>query len=216
MTAIAWFLPLEMAERPSFAVRTSAPASTPGDETVLLQAARAGDTQAYRTLVDRYRDRVLGLATRIVRDPELAEEIAQDAFVRAWQALPAFRGESRFSTWLYRIAYRRALDERAAAERRRGREIATDSEALERAAPLGDRASDWALRLRLERLVRALPETQRACLTLFYADDQSVDEIARILELPSGTVKTHLFRARGELRRVWERENVKGSYDGRR
>jgi RNA polymerase sigma-70 factor (ECF subfamily) len=214
MMAIAWSLPLGMAEYPSLTDRASAEqAEQKAAEAALVQAARDGDAPAYRVLVDRYRDRVLGLATRIVRDPGTAEEVAQDAFVRAWQALPAFRGDSRFSTWLYRIAYRRALDERAAGERRRTHEVASDTDSLERTAPLGPRPSDWALRLRLERFVRMLPEAQRACVTLFYADDQSVEEVARVLELPPGTVKTHLFRARKELLRMWKLEHPEGTFD---
>ena len=82
-----------------------------------MESAKGGNTDAFRRLVDRYRDRILSLAARITRDSGAAEEIAQDAFVRAWRALPHFRGDSRFSTWLYRIALRRALDERASAAR---------------------------------------------------------------------------------------------------
>jgi RNA polymerase sigma-70 factor (ECF subfamily) len=158
-------------------------------------------------LVDRYRDRVLSLALRITRDAEAGEEIAQDAFVRAWRALPHFRGESRFSTWLYSIAMRRALDERAAASRRRDREVHVDAEALARFEAPAQKLPDSSLRARVERLVGELPEMQRACITLFYAGDQSVDEIARVLDIPSGTVKTHLFRAREALRRKWDRES---------
>jgi RNA polymerase sigma-70 factor (ECF subfamily) len=206
MTMIAWSLPLGMVELPSRAVQTQATPVSGEGEWAWVQAARGGDTQAYRSLVDRYRERIFGLAMRIVRDREAAEEIAQDSFVRAWQALPDFRGESRFSTWLYRIAYRRALDERAAADRRRGHEIPVESEALESTGTHGARPSDWGLRLRLERLVNALPEAQRACITLFYAGDQSIEEIARVQGVPAGTVKTNLFRGREELRRLWKKE----------
>ncbi len=223
MTAFAGVFPIGTVELPSRLSRagreTAEPviSAAPGEDDALwVAAARAGDDGAYRKLVERYRDRIVGLGMRIVHDPQAAEEIAQDAFVRAWQALPDFRGESRFSTWLYRIAYRRALDERASTNRRQGRELMMEADALEIAAPLSERPSDWRLRLRLERHVRSLSDAQRTCITLFYAGDQSIDEIAQVLDLPTGTVKTHLHRARGELRRMWNRDDPKGDLDASR
>src|SRR5436190_3223842 len=97
------------------------------DERALLDRARAGDQVAFRDLVDAHRDRAYGLALRIVRVSSDAEEVAQDAFVRAWLALPRFRGDASFSTWLYRIVARRAFDRAEVLKRRRHRE--TDAEA---------------------------------------------------------------------------------------
>jgi len=84
------------------------------DEPELLARCRAGETAAFAVLVDRYRDRAYGLAFRIVRSAPDAEEAAQDAFVAAWKALGAFRGDAAFSTWLYRIVWRKSLDPRPA------------------------------------------------------------------------------------------------------
>jgi RNA polymerase sigma-70 factor (ECF subfamily) len=197
MTTLAWTFALGAAVSDTSAAAKTRSAD---DERACVQAARSGDEAAFRVLVDRYRDRIFGLALRMSGSREAAEEIAQDAFVRAWLALPGFRGESRFSTWLYRIAFRRALDERAALGRRRDRETAMDEAALERADSRGARTPDWGTRLRLERAIGELSETQRVCITLFYAGDQSIEEIARVLDAPTGTVKTHLFRARAVLR----------------
>ena len=171
-----------------------------------VRAARDGNEAAFRVLVDRYRDRVYALALRIAKDEHAAEEIAQDTFVRAWQALPLFRGDSRFSTWLYRIAFRRALDEKAALDRRRGRELQSETDAQDVGDFPAPAAGDFGLRRKLERLVGNLPESQRIALTLFYGADQSIEEIGKVLDVPLGTVKTHLFRGRAELRVLWERE----------
>jgi RNA polymerase sigma-70 factor (ECF subfamily) len=204
MTTIAWTFALGVAA-PDAAADQARPAD---DDGALVLAARSGDEQSFRVLVDRYRDRIFGLALRMAGSREAAEEIAQDAFVRAWQALPGFRGESRFSTWLYRIAFRRALDERAVTARRRGRETAMDEAALERADPRPTRTPDWGTRLRLERAIAELPDAQRACITLFYASDQSIEDIARVLDAPTGTVKTHLHRARAALRERLEGDHA--------
>ncbi len=178
-------------------------AATIEDEWEWVQGARQGHEPSFRLLVDRYRDRVYALALRIAREPEAAEEIAQDAFLRVWQALPAFRGESRFSTWLYQITLHRALDVRSSLARRRQRETPVDVQQHSDTAKVD--SPNWELRRSLERLIAELPESPRIIVTLFYGHDQSVDEIARILEIPAATVKTHLFRARAILREQWQR-----------
>ena len=184
------------------------PAGAPGDD-ALVARARAGDAEAFRGLVERHRDRVYGLALRIVRSSADAEEVAQDAFVRAWLALPRFRGEASFSTWIYRIAVRRAFDRARTLKMRRGREAGIEA-AGEPAAPGGGpECSDLALEL--ERLVEALPPAQRAAVTLYYLLDRSVEQVAAVLELPENTVKTHLSRARGALRTAWLARGGKGT-----
>jgi RNA polymerase sigma-70 factor (ECF subfamily) len=190
-------------------------ARTLPDEDAVLDRAVAGDAGAFRVLVEVYRDRAYGLALRIVGSPEEAEEVAQDAFVRAWRALPRFRRDARFATWLYRIVTRCAFDASAALRARRQRE--TGLEVAESAAAFPGRATGvdpGGERRRLERLIGTLPEVQRAVVTLFYYEDRAVVEVACILDLPEGTVKTHLYRARAALRRAWEREaKAEGSDD---
>ncbi len=194
-----------------------APSGLPGrpeDEESLLERCRAGDTRAFQILVLRYQDRAYGLALRLLRSEPDAEEVAQDAFVRAWKALADFRGDSAFRTWLYRIVWRQSVDRAAILRTRRGRE-----ESLEAPGRADDRfggkrgeerapatailsaeepsradASEW------ERLTEGLTEPQRAVVTLFYYEDMAVKDVARALEMPEGTVKTHLSRARGVLR----------------
>lgn len=165
-----------------------------------VRLARGGDGDAFRRLVERHGDAVFETALRIVRSREEAEEAAQDAFIRAWRSLDGFREEALFSTWLYRIVTRCALDASARLERRRGRETAETPDVIERAAAPDRPELD---RRRLDRALARLTPVQRAVVTLFYLRDQPVSEVAAALDLPAGTVKTHLHRARAALRRSW-------------
>ena len=148
------------------------------------------------------------MALRILRSEPDAEEVAQDAFVKAWIGIKEFRGDAAFSTWLYRIVVRRALDRVGMLRARRARE-----ESLEEADEPGVQGSVPSLdSRRLARLMEGLPETQRGVIALFYYEEHSVAEIGRILEMPEGTVKTNLSRARAALRREWlRRERVEAS-----
>ena len=172
-----------------------------------VERAKQGDQQAFRQLVERHRDRAYGLALRILRSAADAEDAAQEAFVRAWQALPGFRGESGFSTWLYRIVAHQSFDRLEQLKRRHERETAIEHVA-ELAAPGVQHADSGALARRLERLMAVLSPVQRAALTLYYWEDRSVEEVAEALEIPENTVKTHLSRARAELRETWRRTNL--------
>jgi RNA polymerase sigma-70 factor (ECF subfamily) len=192
--------------RRSKSAEESARAEARREERELVARARSGDAEAFRALVDRHRDRAYGLALRIVRVPSEAEEVAQDAFVRVWRALPGFRGESSFGTWLHRIVARRAIDRAALVRGGRAREADLDA-AGEPEAPERLRELDEALRARrLERLMDRLSEVQRAAMTLFYWEDRSVEDVAMRLGLPPNTVKTHLARARAVLRAAWMEE----------
>lgn len=180
----------------------------------LVERARGGDQAAFSELVVLHQDRAYGLALRITRSPADAEEVAQDAFVRAWLALARFRGESSFATWLHSIVARRALDRLSELKARRGREVEVE-EAESLPDPLlaasgatpGDLAAATRGR-RLERMVMRLPAAQRMAVTLYYYEDRSVEQAAAILEMPENTVKTHLARARAALRAAWQKEGL--------
>jgi RNA polymerase sigma-70 factor (ECF subfamily) len=170
------------------------------DERVLVARAQARDESAFAILVERYQTQAYTLALRLLRSSADAEEVAQDAFVRAWRALPAFRGDAAFSTWLYRILWRRAMDQRAALAGRAAREVkGADIEA----ASVVEDAGGLADNRFVERLLSALPEHQRVVVTLYYLHDRSVKEVASVLDMPEGTVKTHLHRARTTLRHAY-------------
>ena len=184
----------------------------------LVERARGGDQNAFRELVVLHQDRAYGLALRITRSPADAEEVAQDGFVRAWLALPRFRGESSFATWVHRIVARRALDRLRELKARRGHEVGVEEAALlpaPDARPAGVQAGagpgglEEAVRARrLERLVFELPAAQRAAVTLYYYEGKSVEQVAAMLGMPGNPVKTHLARARAALRQAWLRERA--------
>jgi len=172
----------------------------------LTHRARGGDAEAFRALVERHRDRAFAVARRIVRSDVDAEEVAQDAFVRAWRALPDFRGDARFGTWLHAIVVRRALDRAEVLGRRRGREQSLEA-APESVAPISGPDPESARRARrLDGLMGELNAMQRAAVSLYYYEDQAVERVAEVLGIPENTVKTHLSRARAVLREAWLRE----------
>jgi RNA polymerase sigma-70 factor (ECF subfamily) len=172
-------------------------------ESSLIARARAGDEAAYTALVEAHQHRVYGLALRIVGRAEDAEEVAQDAFLRAWRALPEFRGEAAFGTWLHRIASRLALDRRARVAQRARHEEPVEAPpevAAEAGAGPGEAAGS------LDRLLDNLSAQARAAVVLYYYEDRSVAEVAVALGAPEGTVKTLLSRARATLREAMGRE----------
>lgn len=174
-------------------------------ESTWVGLAQKGDHDAFRLLVDRYADLAYETALRIVRSPEEAEEATQEAFLKAWTALPRFREEARFSTWLYRIVTRSALDRIRGMKLRRERETGLEPahlESLPSPVDEGKRMTDLML---LERILEELSPESRAVVTLYYLRDLPVDEVAKILDMPAGTVKTHLHRSRATLRRAWLR-----------
>jgi RNA polymerase sigma-70 factor (ECF subfamily) len=167
----------------------------------VIARARGGDEDAFRMLMDHHRDRAVAIALRITRSPQDAEDVVQQAFVRAWHSLGQFRAESTFGTWLHRIVARRALDRALQMKARRDRE--EDLDAATELPLATDETRDVLLIRRLEELMRRLTAPQRAVVTLFYWEDTSVEEIAGTLGMPENTVKTHLSRARAALREAW-------------
>ncbi|NWG13396.1 MAG: sigma-70 family RNA polymerase sigma factor [Acidobacteria bacterium] len=178
------------------------------DDEELAALLRAGHPEAFAKLVERHSNRIYWLVRRMV-GAEQAEDLTQDVFLRAYQALPRFRGECRFSTWLCRIARNRCLTE--IAKRSRPCEplpIERDTEDLE-CSLLPQAAPDLEQEIErqdLSRIVRAcldsLPERFRTLLTLHYLNGMRYEEIAGITDLPLGTVKAYIHRARLRLREL--------------
>ena len=189
---------------------------TPTDEELIARVL-AGDETSYGTLVARYQDYVYTIAVRIVGSDEDAEDIAQEAFVRAYRALPRFRGDSKFSSWLYRIATNRALTH-LKRRRRRADTVDIESGSHVEAVVIDDGRSEETspeLRVRDEefrRAVRAavleLPEQYRVVVTLFYLEERSYKEVVATLGIPMGTLKTHLHRARALLREILTKHHL--------
>ncbi len=179
--------------------RLREPAISELDDDVLVARASAGnDNPAFAELVRRHQGKVRGLLLRLTNNPSLADDLAQEVFLRAYRGLVGFEGRSRFSTWLYRIAYNVFLNHRT-----RTRELACLPEDYEShaAAPESELSPQrYDLRRDLADAVTRLPERYRAVVTLYYLEDVSYPEIAEVLDLPLGTVKTHLHRAKKLLR----------------
>ena len=170
----------------------------------LVERVRKGDSRAFDLLVRKYRHKILGLISRYVHDWSECEDVAQEAFVRAWRALPAFRGESAFYTWMYKIAVNTAKNHLVAQGRR---PPADDMDAdtavqIDAGARLRDEATPEHELARREieqtvfATVEALPEELRVAITLREVDGLSYEEIAERMGCPIGTVRSRIFRAR--------------------
>lgn len=167
------------------------------DEEQLIQRARQGDGGAIQALYRRYADRVYTVVRRLAGDDALAEDWAQEAWVRAIRALPGFRGEAQFGTWLHRIAVNSALYGRRGRARRDARE-----EPLPEVLPVGAAAERALLRVRLERALEQLPEGMRRVLVLHDVEGYTHAEIGVLLGVAPGTCKSQLFKARARMRQL--------------
>ncbi|OGG43228.1 MAG: hypothetical protein A3F84_21580 [Candidatus Handelsmanbacteria bacterium RIFCSPLOWO2_12_FULL_64_10] len=174
----------------------------------LIKRCRNGDRKAFADLVDRYKVIVFNLVDRMVFDKAIVEDLAQEVFIRVYQGLPGFRGESRLSTWIYRIAYNVCAAELDRARHRADFISIDEGEDEERPRlDLRDAGQDPEamfsridFRWTIQRLLDRLPPRYKAILTLFYLEEMSYEEIGEIMKLPMGTVKTHLHRAKQALR----------------
>jgi len=167
------------------------------DDRELIGRVLAGDPSAERALYDAHVDRVFRLVYRMAGDLDRAQDWVQETFIRAFQRLPGFRGESTLSTWLCSIAISVALNGLRKVRRVRDREVA-----LEHATPAGaPRAEpDPDLRTRLREAIGALPDGYRAVFVMHDVEGYTHEEIARVLGVQPGTSKAQLFRARARLR----------------
>jgi RNA polymerase sigma-70 factor (ECF subfamily) len=175
----------------------------------LVQRVQRGDRRAFDLLVLRYQQRIVKLIMRYVRDPAEAQDVAQEAFIKAYRALPGFRGESAFYTWLYRIAINTAKNHLAALQRKPvDYEIDLQDPAnYELNAQLRDEetpeglAMQEELRRTVERTIASLPDDLRTAIMLRELDGLSYEEIASAMDCPVGTVRSRIFRAREAIDR---------------
>ncbi|HEV3090701.1 MAG TPA: sigma-70 family RNA polymerase sigma factor [Candidatus Cybelea sp.] len=165
----------------------------------LVALTLRGNPEAFATLVERYDRAVYHLAYRMLHHVEDARDVTQEAFFKAFRSLRTFKPGAKFSTWIFAIAYHACCDRLNRRKRDSGGEMPDYADT----AP-GPEAQAIALDegARLRRAIDALPEKYRAVITLFHLQGKQYDEIASVLDLPMGTVKTHLFRAKEQLRRL--------------
>ena len=178
------------------------------DDAALVARLRAGEEDAYREFVEIYQDRILTVAGRVAGSASDAEDLAQETFIKAFGAIDRFEGQSALFTWLYRIAVNTARDHLA--HRRRRPAVPLDERIVD---PVSTADSpDEALqrqddRRRVRRALDQLPEPFRTTLVLREMEGHTYDEIARILEVSIGTVESRIFRARGKLRAILEKDH---------
>jgi len=172
---------------------------------LLVERAQRGDKRAFELLVEKYQHRLARLVARLVRDPAEAEDVTQEAFIKAYRALPSFRGDSAFYTWLYRIGINTAKNFLVATGRRAPTSTEVDAEEAEgheSADQLRDINTPESLLLSKEiagtvnAAIESLPEELRSAIQLRELEGMSYEEIAKLMDCPIGTVRSRIFRAR--------------------
>ncbi|PQB03854.1 RNA polymerase sigma factor [Aureitalea marina] len=167
----------------------------------LIRETLSGNSQAFGKLVLAYQDFIFTVALRVVKVREEAEEVAQDTFIKAYESLGTYRGDSKFSSWLYSIAYRKALDR--VRKYKRNKELELIEEITERQLDEVENALGYLeaqeRRLMIDQCIMKLPEQEAALITFYYFEEMSVKEIAKITDLSEDNIKIKLFRSRKKL-----------------
>ena len=174
---------------------------TENTDQYLIDKVLNGDTNAFGELVDRYQNFVFTIAIRILKVSEEAEEVAQDSFIKAFDSLKSFRGDSKFSTWLYRIVYHKSLDRIKMNKRHRTYEI--NEEITDDSLDHIENGLEFMLSKErsgiIKKCIDQLPEEDAAIITLYYFEEQSVKEISKVTDLTEDNIKIKLYRSRKKL-----------------
>ncbi len=171
-------------------------------ELELVRRSQKGDTEAFAELVRKYQQIVFNISYRFMRDTSVAEDMAQETFVKAFKHIKGFRGDCAFSTWLYRVTCSVCLTELNKRKKRAEVELQPNT-------PVGSvetKVSEQELAEKIRKCVTYLPDRYATVLTLYYLNGVAYEEIAEILDIPVGTLKTWMFRARKQLRKIVEKE----------
>lgn len=168
---------------------------------IYIDKVLQGDTSSYNYLVNDYKDMVYTLAIKIVRNHEDAEEVAQDSFVKAFQKLNTFKGESKFSTWLYTIVYRTAISKirKKNIETTDINDFVMENHSEDFSFPQMDLLKMGEQKKYIKYAIDSLPELDALLITLFYFNENTFDEIIEITRLTKTNIKVRLFRARKKL-----------------
>jgi RNA polymerase sigma-70 factor (ECF subfamily) len=193
--------PLQSSHSIGIPVHNIVSASAEPDDAALVTASREGNQDAFALLVQRHQRRVFNLVFRMLQQYEEANEVTQDTFLAAWQGLSSFRGDARFSTWLYRIAYNCALKQLEQRKKDSALQAAMQVETADSEEMVGTELVEIHDRQALVReQLTTLPPKYRMVLVLRHLQDMTYEEMAEILTMPIGTIKTQLFRARNLLK----------------
>ncbi|MDX1315543.1 MAG: RNA polymerase sigma factor [Eudoraea sp.] len=173
----------------------------------LIKRLKKGDNQAFRALIEQYKHMVYTLALRIVKNEEDAEEVSQDTFIKVYQSIGSFKGDSKLSTWLYRIAYHRSLDY----VKKNKRKLQTtqleweETTNIQLAEMTWDHMEAMEKREIIQAALKHLPGEDGVILSLFYFESLSLKEIAGVLDITNNTVKVRLHRSRKRLASLLEK-----------
>lgn len=160
-----------------------------------------GNSNAFSVLVDRYKDLVFSLALKMVKNREEAEEVAQDTFIKVYKSLTQFKGDSKFSTWIYKVTYNTCLD-RLKKQKREQQVVSIDdfnSNQIKTIDNALDKMEKEEREKAIQECIQLLPADDAFLLTLFYFEEQSLEEIAKVIGLTANNVKVKLFRSRKKL-----------------
>ena len=189
------------------------------NDQVYIEAILKGDTNAFTVLVDRYKDLVYTLSLRMMKHTEEAEEAAQDTFIKAYKSLNKFKGDSKFSTWIYRVDYNTCLDRLK--KNKRQQYTVEINEYTEHQVKTLDNALDQIEAKEKEQTIQdclaLLPSEDSFLLTLYYFEELSLEEIGKIVSLKPNNVKVKLFRSRKKLATILKRRldnDIIESYEG--
>ena len=191
---------------------------SPKDNSELIKRAIEGDETAYRQLMENYRGAIFNLLYRMVQNKEETEDLVQEAFIKAFKALPSFNEEYAFSTWLYKIAINNCIDHMRKKRLKTysiNKPLRSKDGELEREFPDSSLSPDKELlhdeRARLiETAIDELPEHYKIAIIMRHSEEKSYEEIAKFLDIPLGTVKARIFRAREMLKKRLKGKLIRG------
>ncbi len=174
---------------------------TTNQDQIIINKILDGDTKAFSVLVDRYKGLVFSLAMQMLKNKEEAEEVSQDSFIKVFKKLEKFKGDSKFSTWIYRVTYNTCLD-RLKSNKRMLNTVAINEFTEHNVKTLDNALSQLEAKERKQAIqdcLQLLPADDCALLTLYYFDELSLEEIAKIIGIKANNVKVKLFRSRKKL-----------------
>lgn len=194
---------------------------TTKDDYIYIDQILNGDANAFAILVDRYKNLVFTLTLRLLKNREEAEEASQDTFMKVYKSLPSFKGESKFSTYIYRVAYNTCLD-RIKRNKKHLNDVPIDEFTADQVVTI-DNALNALTESEYQKSIKdgiaMLPEMDGFLLTLYYFEDLSLDEMATVVNLEANTIKVRLYRSRKKLMTIFKERlepEIIAYYEGQR